>query len=278
MMERSDQRTSETEFVAFDLETTGLSPQTCRIVEYGAVRFRIDGREVASVQQLLDPGCPIPSAAARVHHISDAMVRGWPKIADVLPELLGFFGGPETVLLAHNASFDLGFLDAAIRTAGCPAPRHCVLDTVSVARCCLPRMRSYRLESLARALGVADREEHRALADARLLRDVFLKMLSRHPKLADVRELFSLVSAMSFATPGAIAARRAVREELTLAIQRQATIVMLYEGVTRGPLERRVTPRVLEEAGSLTYLLAFCHADQMEKTYRLDKIREVREG
>lgn len=103
MIVAPDSPLSETEFVAFDLETTGVGPRSCQIVELGAVRFRLDGTEVGCIEQLVDPGCPIPPAVTRIHGITDAMVRGMPTIAAVLPRLLEFLGSSATLLLAHHA-------------------------------------------------------------------------------------------------------------------------------------------------------------------------------
>lgn len=104
---------TKTEFVAFDLETTGLSAETARIVEIGAVRFRADGEVLGQFAQLINPECRIPAGVTAIHGITDAMVADQPVIADVLPALIEFFGDPRVLLLAHNAHFDMRFLAAA---------------------------------------------------------------------------------------------------------------------------------------------------------------------
>jgi len=122
----------DAEFVALDLETTGLYPVSCRLVEFGAVRFKLAKGELLRFEQLVDPECPIPSEATRIHGITDAMVRDMPTVAETLPIFLGFLGGPETVLLAHNASFDLGFLSFALAKLGMPFPPNPVVDTLDL--------------------------------------------------------------------------------------------------------------------------------------------------
>ena len=104
----------DVEFVAFDLETTGLHSTFCKIIEFGAVRFRVDGTELDRIERLVDPGCPVPRDATAVHGITDDMLRGQPSIEKVLPEFVQFLGSPDTILLAHNTSFDLGFLSVAL--------------------------------------------------------------------------------------------------------------------------------------------------------------------
>ena len=113
-----DRPLAEVEFVAFDLETTGLFPVVNRIVEFGAVRFRLDGRELGTWEQLVDPECPIPPGVTEIHGITDTMVRGQPTVARALPGFLDFLGRTEAILLAHNATFDLGFLNFAAAKTG----------------------------------------------------------------------------------------------------------------------------------------------------------------
>ena len=85
----------DVEFVAFDLETTGLHSTFCKIVEFGAVRFRVDGTELDRMERLVDPNCPVPRDATAVHGITDDMLRGQPSIEKVLPEFVQFLGSPD---------------------------------------------------------------------------------------------------------------------------------------------------------------------------------------
>jgi DNA polymerase-3 subunit epsilon len=189
---------SEVEFVAFDLETTGLSPVACRIVEVGAIRFRLDGKELGCVDQLVDPQCPIPAAVTRIHGITNAMVRGKPTLDGLLPEFQSILGGPETVLLAHNARFDLGFLSCAMSRLGVPPPAHTVIDTLKLSRACLRGLFSHRLETVAVHLKLTDREDHRALSDSRLVMGLFQRIVADNPRLETVEDLFRLSPPMGF--------------------------------------------------------------------------------
>src|SRR3990172_4043123 len=94
MMPNAKLALSDAEFVAFDLETTGLYPVSCRIVEFGAVRFKLAKGELHHFEQLVDPECPIPGDATRIHGITDAMVHGMPTVATTLPIFLVFLVGP----------------------------------------------------------------------------------------------------------------------------------------------------------------------------------------
>ena len=123
------------EFVAFDLETTGLFAETDRIVEIGAVRFDSSGQEVGRYQQLVNPGRPMSPAAQAVHGLSDADLADQPFAHEVLPEFLAFLGiAGSTRLMAHNARFDTSFLGRELGRMGRCMPGHAVVDTLALLR------------------------------------------------------------------------------------------------------------------------------------------------
>jgi DNA polymerase III epsilon subunit family exonuclease len=163
-------------FVAFDLETTGLYAHRHRIVELGAVRFRMDGTELGRYSQLVNPGRRMPPDATAVNGITDAMLRHQPSLGNVLPEFLKFCGPPQTILIAHNASFDLGFLRRAMAELALPPLAHRVVDTLLLAQVVLPGWRNYKLETLAAALGAVP-PQHRSLGDALAVMHVFRELV-----------------------------------------------------------------------------------------------------
>ena len=169
---------SEWEYVALDLETTGLMSETDRIVEIGAVRFAADGREIGRFQRLVNPQRPMSPAAYAIHGLSDADLVDAAPAHEILPEFLLFLGDAcTTALIAHNAAFDAGFLGRELGRAGLPAPTHSLFDTLALARRRLPDLASHRLDSLARFFGLDPSGAHRALADS--LRVKALWVLSR---------------------------------------------------------------------------------------------------
>ena len=105
-----------------------------RLVEIGAVRFRLDGRDLASFQSLINPQTPITQNVQQVHGITDAMVRGKPTFEHVLPRFIEFLGESDTILLAHNALFDLGFLAMALTRLGIAFALILFIDTLDIAR------------------------------------------------------------------------------------------------------------------------------------------------
>ncbi len=169
---------SSVTFVVVDLETTGGSPVECGITEIGAVKVR-GGELVGEFQTLVNPGGPIPAFISVLTGITDAMVAGAPRIEAALPAFLEFATG--SVLVAHNAGFDISFLKAAARRTGHEWPGYAVLDTVHLARQLVHRdeVPNHRLASLARLFRATTTPDHRALHDARATVDVLHGLLER---------------------------------------------------------------------------------------------------
>ena len=165
-------------FVVVDLETTGGSPAECGITEIGAVKVR-GGEVVGEFQTLVNPGSPIPAFISVLTGITDAMVAGAPRIETAFPAFLEFARG--SVLVAHNAGFDISFLKAAARRTDTDWPAFAVLDTVHLARQVIRRdeVPNHRLSSLARLFRSTTAPDHRALHDARATVDVLHGLLER---------------------------------------------------------------------------------------------------
>ena len=180
---------TNTVFVVIDIETTGLSATSGRIVELAAVRLR-GGRVEARRSWLVNPGRPIPEAARRVHGISDEMVKEAPGFAEVAPEFLAFAG--DAILLAHNALFDARFLREELTRNGCDPPGLPVFDTLRLAKAWFPGQSSYRLEALSQALELEGTTFHRALADADRTAALFLAGIATMPPGATVEDLVRL--------------------------------------------------------------------------------------
>jgi hypothetical protein len=149
--------------------------------------------------------------------------------------------------------------------------------SVIVVQTCLRGPYSYRLEDVAVYLGVAESEDHRALSDSRLVAAVLRAIVRRTRRLHSVADLFRLSPPLTFGdADGQPLDPPPGYEQLALAIEQQLTIEMIYDDGTRGLTRRRITPLALVETAGRAYLTAYCHADQIEKTYRLDRIREFR--
>ena len=148
-------------FVAFDLETTGLSPKTDRIIEIGAVRFGPDMAPLRRLDVLVDPGRPVPLAVQRLTGLGDSDLRGAAAALEAVAQFADFSDGAQ--LVAHGAGFDLHFCAALLPQAFAGRP---VIDTLELARILIPLAPSHSLPLLCKALGIPHERPHRAGSDA----------------------------------------------------------------------------------------------------------------
>jgi DNA polymerase-3 subunit epsilon len=225
----------EVDFVVVDLETTGGSPAGgAEITEIGAVRVRA-GEVQGELATLVRPRASIPAFIAVLTGITDAMVAGAPGVAGVLPTFLEFARG--SVLVAHNAPFDLGFLRAAAADLGLEWPAFPVLDTARLARRVLTRDEApdCRLATLARLFRTASTPNHRALADARATVEVLHGLLERVGSLGV--QTWEELSGYSSAVPQRVRRKRYLAESLPHApgvyLFRDARGEVLYVGKSR---------------------------------------------
>ncbi len=170
---------SDTDFVVFDLETTGLSPlRGARVIEIGAVKIE-DGEITDKFQSLVNPRITIPAFLSGINGITDAMLEDQPKSEEIFPQFQKFINS--AILVAHNAKFDMSFLRAELA--------HLELDLMNRYQCTLqmsrqrfPELSNYRLETVANyVLGTIPENLtlHRALGDAQLTALVWLEMMKR---------------------------------------------------------------------------------------------------
>jgi len=179
---RDDTPLADLAYTVFDTETTGLEPsQGDEIIQVGAVRI-VNGRLLRheNIDQIIDPQRPLRPEGIPIHGITEEMVRGQPTIATILPQFHAFCEG--TVLVAHNAAFDMRFLQMKEATLGIRFTQP-VLDTLLLSAVIHPNQESHKLEAIAERLGITIIGRHTALGDAIVTADVFLRML---PLLAEM--------------------------------------------------------------------------------------------
>jgi DNA polymerase-3 subunit epsilon len=209
-----DARLADLDFTVVDVETTGWVPDDAGITEIGAVRVH-DGRVVAEFGSLVNPGRPVPGPITELTGIDDQMLTGAPPVAAVLPGLLAFARG--SVLVAHNAPFDLRFLTAACVGMGGVWPGFEVLDTARLARHLMATPQEVpdrKLATLAGYFGTPVRPTHRALDDARATAAVLGRLLARvaeREAINTLAELDAWLAARDAEAAAAAAARAAAR-------------------------------------------------------------------
>ena len=160
-------------YVVFDLETTGFSPNTCKIIEIGAVKVE-NGTITERFSEFVNPQVPIPFKIEALTGIRDDMVMGAETIEEILPRFMEFCEG--CVMIAHNAEFDMSFIRKNCMDLDIPCD-HTVGDTVAMARILLPALHRFKLDTVAKALKISLENHHRAVDDAECTAHIFVKFI-----------------------------------------------------------------------------------------------------
>jgi len=173
IIENAKGQNLEDTFVVFDLETTGFSPIKNKIIEIGAVKV-VNGEIVDKFSTFVNPEVPIPFEIEKLTGINDGMVVNERRIEEILPEFMEFCKG--AVMVAHNAGFDMSFIKANCERLGLEC-KFTVVDTVAMARLLLPTLNRFKLDTVAKALGVSLENHHRAVDDAGCTAEIFVKFI-----------------------------------------------------------------------------------------------------
>lgn len=164
----------DSDYVVFDIETTGLSFKFCKIIEIGAVRIDKNGKETGRFSEFVNPGVPIPYHIEKLTSISDETVKNAPPIETVLPKFLEFCKG--AMLVAHNATFDTTFIRVNAKKLGLKYD-FTSLDTMTIAYIFLPELGRYTLDRLTNYFKLKNNHHHRACDDADVTAKIFMKLM-----------------------------------------------------------------------------------------------------
>ena len=216
-------------YIIFDLETTGLSAATERIIEIGAVKVE-NGEILESFDLFVDPEKAITPEITRLTSITNEMVAGAPKEADALEQFFRFCDGCD-ILVAHNADFDMGFLRAAIRRCG-REEDPVQIDTLVMARAMYPELKKHKLDTIAERLGVTQKHHHRADDDARVLAEIFLKMVQKLVEDAGITKVMDINHSMGQQNTG-----KMHPYHIVLLVQNQTGLKHLYKIISASHLE-----------------------------------------
>ena len=165
----------DTTYVVFDIETTGLSAKHNKIIEIGAVKVK-SGEVIDRFSEFVNPEEPIPYQIEQLTSINDAMVEGAPTIDVILPQFIEFCG--DAVVVAHNASFDTGFIKKFAKDMGINF-RNTILDTMTLSHLLLPELGKYTLDRLCKEFNIINNHHHRAVDDADATYQIFFKLLDK---------------------------------------------------------------------------------------------------
>ena len=218
------------EFVAFDLETTGLRADREGITEIGAVLVR-GGEILETFQTFVNPGKPIPPEITRLTGITDADVKDAPRSEAALRAFLDFVG--DRPLVAHNASFDMGFVSVACERAGIPFS-HVAIDTLTMAQNLLPHLKRHKLNEVADHLGLPAFTHHRASDDAATVAHMLGAFLPRLREMG-ISNVSQINEQMRDLRAGARGQSRP--QHIILLVQNQAGLRNLYKLISLSHLE-----------------------------------------
>lgn len=282
-------------YAVIDVETTGLSSRLGDRICEVAVVLGHNGAIVDQMQTLVNPGRPISYGASAVNGITDSMVRNAPPFRKVAQLLSDFLDSENTVIVAHNSSFDLGFISAEMRQAGFTPPSNSVVDTLALARK-FYTFPSNKLGIVAKSLGIKTFGLHRALADATITWHV-LKRFLWDLEAAGITTLDELTRVQGSLTPasgwrGGMAAAAPPLAEwdgtqpfcpiqglpplVEQAMRTHTAVKIRYAGSDGRISVRVVQPLKVTLHEQATYLIGYCHLRKEERQFRLDRIVELR--
>ena len=218
-----DQTLDDT-YIVFDIETTGFSSIRDRIIEIGAVKVE-NGQIVDKFSTFVNPERPIPFEITNLTSITDEMVLDAPTIEVVLPQFLEFIG--EGALVAHNAGFDVGFIEQNCRVLGLEQ-EFTAVDTVALARVLLPTLSKYKLNLVAKALGISLENHHRAVDDAGATAEIFVKFV----EMLKDQHIMNLKEMNKFGDRNVNAIRKMPTHHIILIAQNDIGRYNLYQLIT----------------------------------------------
>ncbi|MGM0369043.1 MAG: PolC-type DNA polymerase III [Bacillota bacterium] len=228
----------EETYVVFDLETTGFNPHHNKIIEIGATKIK-SGQIVDSYQGFVNPEEPVPERITELTGITDSMVANAPKIESALAEFLDFVG--DATIVAHNLSFDLGFIDDKLKRLNKEELSNSALDTLNLSRALLSDMKSYKLNKLAKKFKVDLDNHHRADDDAGATAQIFLELmdLMEEEEIDSLNQINDLTSEIDY--------KRMHPYHATILVKNQTGLKNLYKLVSQAHIENfHRVPRILK--------------------------------
>jgi DNA polymerase III epsilon subunit family exonuclease len=265
----------ETNFAYLDIETTGLDPFVGdKMCEIAILKTR--GHKVLDrLETLVNPGISIPPKASSINRITDDMVKKSPFFRNIAFKVKNLL--QDSIIIAHNARFDLGFLFIEFDNLKLSPPENTVLDTLKIARRYYD-FPSNNLGDIARYIGISTLSEHRAFADVRITKDVFEFFISdlkrRGVRIKSLKDILKLQGEpLKFDQPSEVVLPQAIEGALRTKGKLQITYLSAYSEVTT---TRIIEPIEVNLRKSNTYLLAYCHLRKERCSFRLDRILEVK--
>lgn len=258
-------------YVGFDTETSGKYPLVAEVVELAAVKW-LNGRVIETFESFVRPSRPMGEAVINIHHITNEMVANAPSMDDVLPRFDAFI--KDSILIAHHAPFDMGFLSLEYERLKIPLPQSRAICSCLLSRKVFPHATNHRLATLVSMFGIQVAAAHRALDDSRACLEVAMRCMEK----LGAEATLDFVLAMQ---GGALEWNRFAMSDLELVdktrvlvegSRRQLVLEITYKGGTKPGEPRRITPQGLVRNPEGDYVVGLCHIDNIEKRFYLNRI------
>lgn len=276
LSEKYNLKIKDINFVAFDLETTGLFPVTSEIIEIGAIKFNLAG-EISRFETLVKPNNAVTPESYMIHNISDEMLEGQPKIEDIINNFLDFI--KDTVLVAHNSMFDMSFISYALIKNKIDLPDNIALDTRILGHNLIPEVGNYKLSSLTNYFKIENSTFHRAIYDAEYCMKVFLSIINK--SFAEDAYFDEVIKANKPIDFTVISSNKNLNDipeiykPLKDAVENSNKIRITYKRHNGEILERDITPVGFLRVKNKLYVEAFCHLRGEKRNFKLSKILDI---
>lgn len=260
-------------FVAFDTETSGGYPLGYDVVEFGAVKWE-GGKEVARIQHLFKPREPMSDFIISIHGITNEMVAHCPPIQEKIREIHEFFAG--SVLIAHHAPFDLGFMAIEFEKERLPFPLTPILCSSLLSRKLIPEVSNHKLQTLVGHLKINGGSAHRALDDARSCLAVAIECFKRKGPDASISDLQNVQhKSLSWENYSMIYYDSPIVKVIIQSIYDKMAINMIYLNSKQKEEMRMVRPLGVVRNPDGDYMYAFCYRDASNKRFYIEKISKA---
>jgi DNA polymerase-3 subunit epsilon len=262
---------SDYPIVAFDTETSGPYPLESEIVELGAVKW-YQGKVIGQFQTLLKPSKPMNQENINIHGITNEMVADAPLMADQIGLFHEFI--KDSLLIAHHAPFDLGFIAPEFEKAKLPFPTNVLLCSSLISRALLTTT-NHKLQTLVKELGLVGGDAHRAYDDAYACLQVFMKAAEKLD-FASLEKLKAVqVKKLNWSDYTLYSKTSETIKALVAAIQKDKTIQIVYEGGQSKSKPRPITPKGIVRNPDGDYIHAECGLDHQRKRFYISKIIDI---
>lgn len=264
---------SEYTYVAFDTETSGAYPVGYDIVEFGAVKWH-KGQEVGRLQFLLKPRELMSDFIIGIHGITNEMVQNAPLMSEKVHEIYEFCKG--SIVMAHHAPFDLGFLVADFEKSHLPLPQEPALCTSLLSRKWIHGVENHKLQTLVKHLNIDGGQAHRAYDDAKACLYVGLECFKKMGENITLTQIIKSQGKNLWWRDYSLQSLSDSKYKIIIeAITAKKDIDMIYQGGSAKGETRRLSPIGIVRNPDGDYLQAFCHKDKNAKRYYLNRIGDV---